>query len=383
MKIVLAPDSFKGSMTSLEVIEAMAASIERNWGKQDIRRVPVADGGEGTMEALVIAAGGKYVRARVMDAIGEYFDAAYGVIGEDTAVVELAAVAGLGMTPRESQNPLKTTTRGVGELIKKALEDGYKKLLVGIGGSATNDGGMGLLAALGASFYDGEKELFGRGEDLERVTRIDLKGLPDLSAIEIRVICDVTNPLLGPDGATYIYGPQKGASGEMLKRLEAGMENYARVFSEQHGLDIVTMPGAGAAGGAGAALGCVLRAELCRGIDAVLEAVGFEAMIKDADLVVTGEGRLDGQSVRFGKGIVGIAKRCKQYEVPVAILVGGLGEGWEGVYDVADCSVMTAVDGPMTVEQAINEAETLIPRAADRMFRFMKLMGGLSLESVD
>ncbi len=375
MKIVLAPDSFKGSMTSLEVIEALAASIESNWGKQEIFRVPVADGGEGTMEALVIATGGEYRRAEVMDATGKAFDAAYGVIRGDTAVIELAAVAGLGNTPKEFQNPLKTTSRGVGELIKRALLDGYKKLLVGIGGSATNDGGMGLLIALGAKFYDGERELFGRGEDLENVTRADLSGLmPELKETEIRVICDVTNPLLGPDGATYIYGPQKGASGEMLKRLEAGMEIYARVFKEQHGLDIVSMSGAGAAGGAGAALGCVLKAALCRGIDTVLEAVGFEALIKDADLVVTGEGRLDGQSVRFGKGIVGIAKRCKQYSVPVAILVGGLGEGWEGIYDVADWSVMTSVDSPMSVEQAMNEANTLIPRAADRMFKFMRLL---------
>ncbi|MCL2656368.1 MAG: glycerate kinase [Betaproteobacteria bacterium] len=375
MKIVLAPDSFKGSLSSVEVIELIAASIERNWGACDIVKLPIADGGEGTMEALVSATAGRYASATAMNASGETVDACYGVINGDTAVVEFASIAGLANTPREFQNPLKTSSRGVGELIKKALADGYTKLLIGIGGSATNDGGMGLLSALGAHFFAGDELLFGRGEDLGRVTRIELSSLlPELKTAEIRVICDVTNPLLGEDGATRIYGPQKGASAEMLERLEAGMENYARVFARQLGINIATLPGAGAAGGAGAAFGGVLGARLYPGIDTVLDAVGFDALIADADLVVTGEGRLDGQSVRFGKGVAGIARRCKERNVPLAILVGSLGEGWEGIHDIADCSVMTAVNRPMDIEQAMNEAERLISQAADRMFRFMRLL---------
>ncbi|MCL2713352.1 MAG: glycerate kinase [Alphaproteobacteria bacterium] len=375
MKIVLAPDSFKGSLRSAEVIELVAASIERNWRACDIVRVPIADGGEGTLEALVDAAGGRYVATTAMNACRETVSVRYGVINDDTAVIELATIAGLADMPASLQDPRQTTSRGVGELIRRALEDGYTRLLIGIGGSATNDGGMGLLSALGARFFDGDELLLGCGADLGRVTRIELDSLlPQLRAADIRVICDVTNPLLGTEGASRVYGPQKGASPDMVERLEQGMENYSKVFSRQYGIDIATATGSGAAGGVGAALGCVLGARLCPGIDAVLEAIGFDALLAGADLVVTGEGRLDGQSVRFGKGVAGIARRCRTRNVPLAILVGSLGEGWEGIHEIARCSVMTAVDRPMDVDQAIHDAARLISAAADRMCGFIGLL---------
>jgi len=375
VKIVLAPDSFKGSLSSAEVIELIAASIGRNWGACDIVRVPIADGGEGTLEALVGATKGRTVATTAMNAYRKAANTRYGVINDDTAVIELAAIAGLADMPGSLQDPLKTTSRGVGEVIRRALEDGYDRLVIGIGGSATNDGGMGLLSALGARFFAGDELLFGCGADLERVTRIELESLlPQLRAADIRVICDVTNPLLGPEGATLVYGPQKGASPEVVERLEQGMANYSKVFARQYGIDIASMPGSGAAGGVGAALGSVLGARLCPGIDTVLEAIGFDAFLSGADLVVTGEGRLDGQSVRFGKGVAGIARRCKAQNIPLAILVGSLGEGWEGIREFARCSVMTVIDRPMDASQAIDNAARLISAAADRMFAMIGLL---------
>lgn len=380
LKIILAPDSFKGSLTSVEVIDTLHASIRRNWGEHEVVRVPVADGGEGTAEALVTAARGTYRNAQVSDWLGRPRRVRYGVIHGDTAVLEYAAVAGLGQVPKDQHNPLKATSYGMGELIRRVLDDGYKKILIGIGGSITNDGGMGLLSALGVRFYWGRTVLYGRGADLERVDRIDLSGLDArIRPADIRVICDVTNTLLGEQGATYIYGPQKGAVGAIRDRLEAGMAHYAQVFKEQSGLDIADLPGAGAAGGVGAALGCVLGAALCRGIDTVLDAVRFDVLLKGVGLVVTGEGRLDGQSVRFGKVPAGIARRCAREGIPVAIVVGSLGEGWEDIYNVADCSVMTAVNAPMTAEEAIRNAQELLRCAADRMFRFLGLLPGSPL----
>ncbi len=375
MKIILAPDSFKGSLSSAQVIEILNHSIEKNWGEQEVVKVPVADGGEGTAEALVVATHGFYRKERVTSGLGHPEEVAYGVIHDDTAVLEMALVAGLGQIRGDQLAPLAATSRGVGELLGKVIDAGYRQILIGIGGSMTNDGGMGLLSALGARFYDGSELLSGCGQDLERVTHIDLSQLrKDLESVDIKVICDVTNPLLGENGATYIYGPQKGATGEIRDRLEAGMANYAKVFHDELGIDMVSMSGAGAAGGVGAALGCVLGAKLCRGIDVILEAVRFDQLLEGADLVVTGEGRLDGQSIKFGKVPAGIAKRCAARGIPVAIIVGSLGDGWQGIYDLARCSVMTIMDAPMDIGHAMKEAKELLANAADRMFRFIRLI---------
>ncbi|MGI6160636.1 MAG: glycerate kinase [Christensenellales bacterium] len=373
MKIIIAPDSFKGSLSSIEAIEIISSAIKSNWGEQEIIKVPVADGGEGTADALVTAAGGHFESAQVSGGMGEEVTAKYGVIYGDTAVIEMAAIAGLA-TATEN-DPLKATSRGLGDMIALVLKKGFKKVLVGIGGSMSNDGGMGMLAALGAEFRSDGELLYGRGEDLERVTDISLQNLiPELESADINVICDVTNPLLGPNGATYIYGPQKGAVGEIGDRLEAGMENYAAVFEKQLGMDIVTLSGAGAAGGVGAALGGVLKARMSRGIDAVMDAVRFDELLQGASLVITGEGRLDAQSVKFGKVPAGIAMRCAQKEIPVAVIVGGLGDGWQDIYSIAKCSVMTLSDSPMSLEKSMSDAPRLLAGAADRMIRFISLM---------
>jgi len=374
MKIVLAVDSFKGSLSSLEIIDLLTESIERTMGPQEIIKVPMADGGEGTVEALVTAAGGEYRTVRTVNALGSPIEAVYGVIDGDTAVLEMASVAGLCQIQAGERNPLLASSRSLGDLMVSVLDAGFRKMLIGIGGSATNDGGMGMLSALGVKFFGGDALLDGRGEDLERVTRIDMSRLDKrLAETDITVICDVSNPLLGETGATYVYGPQKGATVEMLARLEAGMRHFADMFAVM-GIPIVSMLGAGAAGGAGAALGCILRAKMLPGIDAVLDTVRFNELIKDANLVVTGEGRLDGQSVKYGKVPAGIAKRCGEKNIPVAVIAGGLGDGWEGIYELARCSVLPIVDGPMTLDKAMKEAKPLLSSAADRMFRFIGLL---------
>lgn len=375
MKILLAPDSFKGTFSSEQVIDMLADSIQRNWGGQELIKIPVADGGEGTTQALVIATGGEYRSARVHDALGREIDAEYGVIHDDTAVIEMAAVAGLVQIPPERRDPLALSSRGVGELMAHVLADGFRKILIGIGGSATNDGGMGMLSALGAKFTASGTILPGIGQDLETVDAVDLSGLLGaLKETDIRVICDVTNPLLGEHGATYVYGPQKGAVGKTAERLEHGMERYAALMNRSLGIDMVSAQGAGAAGGVGAALGCILGAHMENGIELVLETVRFDELLRGVDLVVTGEGRLDGQSVKYGKVPVGIARHCKEKGVPVAIIVGSVGDGWENIFDVADCSIMSTVDAPMKLEEVLSDAQRLFRNAADKMFKFMKLL---------
>ncbi len=374
MKIILAPDSFKGTFTSLEVIDILADSIERTLGEHELVKVPVADGGEGTTEALVIAAKGEYRQTCVQSAFGGS-DVSYGVIWGDTAVVEMAAVCGITQISESERNPLKLSSRALGELILCAARDGYRKILVGIGGSAVNDGGMGMLSALGAKFYAEGILLAGCGEELELVDDADLSGLAEtLDGVKITVICDVTNPLLGPNGATYVYGPQKGATGSIARRLERGMENYANVLESCLGREIRHERGAGAAGGVGAALGGVLGAEIKNGIDTVLRAIHFDELLKDADLVVTGEGRLDGQSVDFGKVPVGIARHCESAGVSVAVIAGMLGEGWESILGMKKLSVMGTIEAPAELEDVSVGAEQRLRNAADRMFRFMRLL---------
>jgi glycerate kinase len=371
MKIVLAVDSFKGTFSSAEIIEVVDSAIKRIMGENEILKVPVADGGEGTVEAFTIATNGVLKQTMAPNAFGELKTVEYGIIHGDTAVIEMANIAGL-MTKKD---PLKASSAGLGVVISHVLNQGYKKMIIGIGGSGTNDGGMGMLTALGAKFYAKGKQLPGQGKDLIVVDEIDLSGLDKrLEEADISVVCDVTNPLLGEHGATYVYGPQKGAVGEIADRMEAGMKNYADLFLKTCGIDITTEKGAGAAGGVGAALGCVLGAKMNVGIETILDIVGFDRMLDDVDLVITGEGKLDYQSVRYGKGPIGIAKVCGHKNIPVAMIVGSLGEGWEGVYDIAKCSIFTAIDAPMTLDYAIENARRLLISACDRMIRFIDLL---------
>ncbi|MGE5558410.1 MAG: glycerate kinase [Bacillota bacterium] len=373
MKFIFAPDSFKGTLSSAEVIEILSTAASHHFPDAGIVKIPVADGGEGTVEALVAAAGGEYRTAEVAGPLGEKVKARYGVIRGDIAVIEMAQASGLTLAPQEKRNPLSATTYGTGELIRAALDEGLKDFIIGIGGSATNDGGTGASQALGVRFFDGEKKSTGfGGRELAKIRRIDLSGMdPRIKECRMTVICDVTNPLTGEKGATRVYGPQKGATVEMLEELEQGMQNFAGLIRAQTGLDPDGIPGAGAAGGLGAALVCFFKAILKPGIDTVLDLVNFDRLLSGADLVVTGEGRIDGQSV-YGKVPVGVARRCKGRGIPVIAVTGGMDEGAYLVYEQGIDAIIPTVNRSMSLEEAMARSRQLMEDAGDRLFRMIK-----------
>ena len=380
MKLLFAPDSFKGSLTAVQITGILEKVAARHFPDAETISIPVADGGEGTTDALLRADFGQRFRLPVTGPLFEKEEAVWGMLGDgETAVMEMAQASGLPYVAEARRDPRRTTTLGTGEMIRSAIRAGAKKILIGIGGSATNDGGMGMLTALGAKFTDeGGQAVSPVGGSLIKVAYADFSGLmPELRDVDLTVICDVTNPLLGESGATWIYGPQKGATPSIRDELEEGMKNYARVVSEAVGRDIADFPGAGAAGGLGAALGGVLGAKLKSGIDAVLEAVRFDQKLEGVDLVVTGEGRIDGQSVRFGKVPVGVARRCAAQGIPVIAIVGGIGDGAEGLFALCESTIQTTVPGPMPLQAAMDNAAALYECAADRVFRAVKIGMGL------
>lgn len=374
MKLIFASDSFKGSLSAVRIAQLLQEEAEACFPGVETVSVPVADGGEGTVDALLWALGGERRSVCVTGPLGAPVHAVYGITPGGVAVMEMAQASGLPLVQR--RDPLHATSRGTGEMLADALDQGCRKILLGIGGSATNDGGMGMLAALGVRFLQANgEEVPDGGGNLGLVERIDASGLlPALRAAEITVICDVTNPLLGQDGATAVYGPQKGVTPKLYPVLEMGMKHYANVWSLVLGHDISTMPGSGAAGGLGAALGGVLGATLRRGIDAVLDAVGFDALLQGADLVVTGEGCMDEQSVVYGKVVSGIATRAAARKVPVCAIVGSMKPGAEAFLEASpNHSVITTVNAVMPLEQAIADAEALYRGAARRMFRLLAI----------
>ena len=326
MKFLFASDSFKGTLTSEQTVQLLAKAAAEVFGEIEYSGVPVADGGEGTVDAVVAAENGEWISAGVCGPMMEKVTARYGKLDERRAVIEMAAASGLPLVPAEKRNPLLATSYGTGELIRHALDQGFTDLSIAIGGSATNDGGMGCARALGVRFLDSEgRELEGCGEDLEKVSSIDISALdPRISDTKITVMCDVTNPLCGPDGATWTFGAQKGASREMQERLEAGMANYRDVIRRQFGIDPDAIRGAGAAGGLGAALMVFLGGEMKSGIDTVLDLIGFDKRLEGTDLVVTGEGRTDWQSC-FGKVMQGVGERAERKGVIAVGLSGSLG----------------------------------------------------------
>jgi len=381
MKLLFAPDSFKGSFTSLEVIAVLRRAAQRHLGAEiEIVDVPIADGGEGTVDALVTATAGKYRTLAVTGPLGKIATAQYGLIHDDTAVIEVAQTSGLPLVPLPQRNPLYTSSFGTGELLCGVLKQGIKRIIVGLGGSATNDGGMGMLRALGARFLDAlGNELPGCGIDLLRVQHIDLGGvMPEVLAADISCICDVSNPLLGKNGATYIYGPQKGATDTILSELEKGMVHFVERFQTLLGLDIANAPGCGAAGGLGGMFSGVLNAKLRPGIDVILQTVQFDSLLDGVSLVVTGEGHLDSQSVRYGKAVVGIMRRCQAKKIPVAILSGSMGPEAETVFDIGEASIITAINSVMSLDDAMQNAPALLESAADRLFRFLKIGMGMA-----
>ncbi len=376
MRFIFASDSYKGTLSAIKITELLKQAALEYFPRAEILALPVADGGEGTIDALVVATGGRKVVAEVTGPLGDTVKAEYGLLSDgETAVIEMAQASGLPLVPENLRDPRNTTTYGTGELIRHALEGGAKRLLIGIGGSATNDGGMGMLAALGAVFTDQQgRQLKPIGASLENVANVDLSHLIPLPSDEaMTVICDVVNPLLGEQGAAYIYGKQKGATPEICEELEHGMRNYAAVMQKAAGRDIACFPGAGAAGGLGAALGGVLGAAMRSGVDAVLDALGFDALLAGANLVITGEGRLDGQSVRYGKVPAGVARRCRGKGVPVIAIVGGMGENAEEFLKLAESSIQVTVNDCMSLATALENAEAHYRSAADRLFRTLKI----------
>lgn len=373
MKLLFASDSFKGSLTSDKTVELLSKAAREVFGECECSGVPVADGGEGTVEAVINAEQGEYVKLKVHGPLMEETESFYGVFGGDKAVIEMAAASGFPMVPAELRNPLNTTSYGTGELILDALQRGYRDISIAIGGSATNDGGMGCARALGIKFLDSDgRELEGFGKDLENVASIDVSGLDErIKDTKITVMCDVTNPLCGKDGATWTFGKQKGATPEIQEELERGMCSYRDVIKDAFGTDCDEIPGAGAAGGLGAALKVFLGGEMKSGIETVLELIRFDERLEGVDLVVTGEGRTDWQSC-FGKVMQGVGKHAKAKGVPALGLSGSLGER---ALDICDCgisSLMTTVNAPMPLDEALDRAEELYYEGALRMFRFVK-----------
>lgn len=372
MKLLFASDSFKGSLSSKKTAELLTIAANEVFGCCECIGVPVADGGEGTTDAVIAATGGEIKEVSVHDPLMNRIKAYYGVF-ENKAVIETAAASGLTHVPPGLRDPLVTTTRGTGELIIDALDNGCRELFIAIGGSATNDGGMGCLSALGAKFLNKNgRELAGCGRELLQVASIDLSGLDKrLQETRVTVLCDVKNPLCGKNGATLTYSEQKGATPEIQQELERGMCSYRDVIKAQLGVDCDAIEGAGAAGGLGAALRVFLGGEMRSGIDTVLDLIRFDELLEGVDLVVTGEGKTDLQSC-CGKVMQGVGRRAKAKNIPVAGLSGSLGEGAEELFNDGISSLMTAVDRPMTLDKAMKNAEKLYLGAAVRMFRFIK-----------
>lgn len=368
LKIVLAPDSFKGSLTALQVCHAMADGVRRADPLAEIVLAPMADGGEGTVDALLTSSGGIRVHRRVAGPLGDDVTASYAIFDRDrTAVIEMAAASGLPLVPIADRNPFKTTSLGAGQLIADALDRGCHRLIIGLGGSATCDGGSGMAQALGVRFLGIDPAEVMNGERMGRVTGVDLSGLhPHLAHAEIVAACDVDNPLLGPAGAVMVYGPQKGATAEQLPVLEHHMAHFAAMLEKAAGRAVSGRAGAGAAGGLGAALMALAAARIERGIDVVMQACQFEDKIRDADLILTGEGRLDAQT-RRGKTVWGVAQAAKKFHVPVIAIVGCSQDrqARPGRYGLT--AIQPLYKDTVTLEEAIHRAAPLVADAAERI----------------
>jgi len=373
MRILIAPDKFKGSLTAREVAAHIATGIRRVLPQAHLIEVPMADGGEGTVQSLVDATGGEIVGVTVTGPLGEPVEAFFGILGDGkTAVIEMASASGLVLVPPEKRNPMITTTRGTGELLLAAAARGCSKAIVGIGGSATNDGGAGLAQAVGIRLLDADgQELPPGGAALARLHAVDISGLnPDVANMEIVVASDVTNPLCGPNGASAVYGPQKGATPQMVVELDAALEHYADVIHRQLGKDVRDLPGAGAAGGLGAGLLAFLPARMQRGVDIVLDVVELDKHVRTVDLVITGEGGIDSQTA-FGKAPAGVAEVAVKYKKPVIALAGSVADDARQLHDHGFDAIFSLVRRPMTLEEAMDNAAALLETAAEQIMRLL------------
>ena len=374
MKFLFASDSFKGTLSSSRIAELLTTAAKESFPDCICTSVETADGGEGTTETVLDAVNGQRMFLTVHGPLWKKTDCFYGKLDERRAVMEMAAASGLPLLQEVQRDPRKTTTYGTGEMIQDALDHGFRDISIAIGGSATNDGGMGCMCALGVRFLDQEgRELTGCGENLGKIARIDLSDLdPRITETKFTVMCDVNNPLCGENGATYTFGGQKGGTPEILEELETGMLHYRELLLETFQVDVNEVPGAGAAGGLGAALVVFLNATLKSGIETVLDLVDFDTRLQGVSLVVTGEGCTDWQSA-FGKVLHGVGMRCKKYHIPVVALAGSMGQGAEQIYESGIDSILTTVNAPMELHTALEQAEELYLNAARRLFRMLKV----------
>ncbi|MGB4686320.1 MAG: glycerate kinase [Limnochordia bacterium] len=377
-KIVIAPDSFKGSLSSTEAAQAMARGVQRALPEAELVLLPLSDGGEGLVESLVTASGGELLEYEVTGPLGTPVTAQMGLMGGGrTAVIEMAQASGLVLVPEAERNPLVTTTFGTGELIAKALDLGCDHLIIGIGGSATNDGGMGMAQALGVRFLDEEGELLGSGGgELARLASIDLSRLdPRLEDVRIEVACDVNNPLTGPQGASHVYGPQNGATPEMVEFLDAALARYDRILQRDAGQDVGRVPGAGAAGGLGAGLMALLGGRLVSGIELVLSALDFETKAAGASLVLTGEGKFDAQSA-YGKVPMGVARRSRALGVPVVVIAGTVLPSAEILHGEGVSAYFSIINRPMSLKEAMEGAVELLENQVAEVIRLYSISNG-------
>lgn len=373
MKIVVAPDSFKGSLTSLQAANAIEKGIQRAAARfhksVEIIKIPMADGGEGTVEAIITATEGRIIDTPVLDPLGRKVESFFGILPDNTGVIEMAAASGLNLIKSEEKNPLKTTTFGTGQLIKAALDYGCAKIIMGIGGSATNDGGVGMAQALGVQFLDqnGHEIGFGGGA-LADICKIDISGLdPRLKQLPITVACDVKNLLCGSEGASAVYGPQKGADPAMVKILDKNLHHLAEIIKTDLGIDVANIPGSGAAGGVGAGLIAFLKAAIEPGVKLIPKIVKFEERIKNAAFIITGEGATDYQTM-FGKVPFGIAAIAEKYGKPVICVSGSLGNGYEKLYEKGITALFSIVNRPMPLKDAIINGADLLEKVAENIF---------------
>jgi glycerate kinase len=379
MRILLAPQALKGSLTAAEAVQAMARGVRAAAPDAQVIELPIADGGEGTVEAMVAATGGRIIPVTVTGPLGEPVEAFLGMLGEGesaekTAVIEMAAASGLPLVPPERRDPRITTTRGTGELIRHALDLGCRRLLIGIGGSATNDGGAGMVQALGGHLLDEQgQELPPGGAALARLVRIDSETLdPRLRECVVQVACDVDNPLCGPNGASAIYGPQKGATPIIVHELDEALRHYAAIIKRDLGADVLDLPGAGAAGGLGAGLVAFLNAELLPGSRMVLDALHFDAHLAEADLVLTAEGNLDAQTLR-GKSVGAVAAAARARGVPVIVVAGGVSDEEHALYEMGIAAIVPLPTYPMPLNEAMSSAAPLVSRATERALRLVRV----------
>lgn len=374
-KLILIPDSFKGTMSSAEICSIMEQVIHRHFPLAQVHSIPVADGGEGSVDAFLRAVGGEKHTAEVTGPLGHPVTAFYGILPDHTAVIEMAAAAGLPLVG-ETPNAGGTTTYGVGELMALALERGCKKIILGLGGSATNDGGCGAAAAMGAVFRDAAGVPFVPvGNTLCQIASVELTTLRQrLADVNITVMCDIDNPLCGPQGAAAVFAPQKGADPAAVALLDAGLAHMAEVVRRDLGREILRLPGAGAAGGMGGGMAAYFDARLQMGIETVLDTVGFDALLEGTDLVLTGEGRLDSQSLR-GKVVIGIARRTQRAGVPLVAMVGDVGEGIEAAYSMGVSAIFSINQVAVPYREARLRAREDLASAMDNLLRFCRRMG--------